>query len=200
MAGNGDASGAARVVITGMGIMSPVGLGREESWAGLLGGVSGVAPIQGFDPERIEVKLAAEMKGFDPEAVVEKREVRKMDRCSITAIAAAREAWAHSGLEVGDPEAVGVVIGSAFGGAATIQSGMQTMFERGPGRIGPHLHGAMLVDTPGFEVAHDLGVIGPNFSVTSACASGAHAVGVASDLVRHGEADVVLAGDRKSVV
>jgi 3-oxoacyl-[acyl-carrier-protein] synthase II len=194
MAGNGDASGAVRVVITGMGIMSPVGLGREESWASLLGGVSGVAPIRGFDPERIEVKLAAEMKGFDPEAVVEKREARKMDRCSITAIAAAREAWAQSGLAVGDPEAVGVVIGSAFGGAATIQSGMQTMFERGPGRIGPHLHGAMLVDTPGFEVAHDLGVIGPNFSVTSACASGAHAVGVASDLVRHGEADVVLAG------
>ncbi|MFM7553410.1 MAG: beta-ketoacyl synthase N-terminal-like domain-containing protein, partial [Actinomycetota bacterium] len=78
MAGNGDAPGAARVVITGMGIMSPVGLGREASWANLLDGVSGVAPIQGFDPERIEVKLAAEMKGFDPEAVVEKREARKM--------------------------------------------------------------------------------------------------------------------------
>jgi 3-oxoacyl-(acyl-carrier-protein) synthase len=71
---------------------------------------------------------------------------------------------------------------------------METFFERGPGRLGPHLHGAMLVDTPGFEVAHDLGVIGPNFSVSSACASGAHAVGVASDLVRHGEADIILAG------
>ncbi len=185
---------AGRVVITGIGILSPVGLDTATAWAALLSGTSGVAPIAGFDPERLDVRIAAEMKDFDPEAVVEKREARKMDRCSVTAIAAAREAWAMSGAGFDDPESVGVVIGSAFGGAATIQSGMGTFFERGPQRIGPHLHGAMLVDTPGFEVARDLGVIGPNFSVSSACASGAHAVGVASDLVRHGEADVILAG------
>ncbi len=177
-----------------MGIVSPVGLTTAAAWESLLAGRSGVAPIEAFDPSRIDVKVAAEMTGFDPESIVEKREVRKMDRCSIAAIAAAREAWAMSGASFDDPESVGVVIGSAFGGAATIQSGMQTFFERGPQRIGPHLHGAMLVDTPGFQVAHDLGVIGPNFSVTSACASGAHAVGVAADLVRHGEVDVVLAG------
>lgn len=183
-----------RVVITGVGIVSPVGNGVEASWQALLAGTSGVGPISLFDPARIPVKVAAELHDFDPSTVVERREARKMDRCSLAAIAAAREAWVASGLAVDDPERVGVVIGSAFGGAATIQDGMGVYFERGPERIGPHVLGAMLVDTPGFQVAHDLGVIGPNFSVTSACASGAHAVGVAADLVRHGGADVVLAG------
>jgi 3-oxoacyl-[acyl-carrier-protein] synthase II len=194
MADGGHPGGSARVVITGIGIVSPVGLDRESSWRNLLDGVSGVAPITGFDPSRLEIRHAAEMKGFDPESVVERREARKMDRCSVAAVAAAREAWTHSGAAFDDPESVGVVIGSAFGGAATIQGGMQTLFERGPERLGPHLHGAMLVDTPGFEVARDLGVIGPNFAVASACASGAHAIGVASDVVRLGRADVVLAG------
>jgi 3-oxoacyl-[acyl-carrier-protein] synthase II len=182
------------VVITAIGSVSPVGNGAEASWQALLAGTSGVGPIELFDPARIPIKVAAEMRDFDPATVVERREARKMDRCSLAAIAAAREAWAASGLAVDDPERVGVVIGSAFGGAATIQDGMGVYFERGPERIGPHVLGAMLVDTPGFQVAHDLGVIGPNFSVTSACASGAHAVGVAADLVRHGGVDVVLAG------
>ena len=187
-------AGTPRVVITGIGILSPVGLDTATSWATLLAGTSGVGPITNFDPSRIDVQIACEMKGFDPESVVEKREARKLDRCSVAAIAAARQAWAMSGAEVDDPERVGVIIGSAFGGASTIEAGMQTMFEKGPGRIGPHVLGSMLVDTPGFQVAHDLGVIGPNFSVTSACATGAHAVGVASDLVRHGDVDLCLAG------
>lgn len=181
-------------MITGIGIVSAVGGDAPSAWRALLAGDSGVAPISLFDPERIPVKVAAEMRDFDPTAVVERREARKMDRCSLAAIAAAREAWASSGLAVGDPEAVGVVIGSAFGGAATIQDGLGVYFDRGPERIGPHVLGAMLVDTPGFQVAHDLGVIGPNFSVTAACASGAHSVGVAADMVRRGAADVVLAG------
>lgn len=182
------------MVITGIGIVSPVGGDAPASWRSLLDGDSGVEPITLFYPERIPVKVAAQMRDFDPTAIVERREARKMDRCSLAAIAAAREAWAASGLAVDDPERVGVVIGSAFGGAATIQEGMCVYFDRGPERIGPHVLGAMLVDTPGFQVAHDLDVIGPNFSVTAACASGAHAVGVAADLVRRGGADVVLAG------
>ncbi len=183
-----------RVVITGIGILSPVGLDTATSWATLLAGTSGVGPITNFDASRIEVQIAAEMKGFDPESVVEKREVRKLDRCSIVAIAAAREAWEQSGATIDDPERVGVIIGSAFGGSQTIQDGMGTFYERGPQRIGPHVLGSMLVDTPGFQVAHDLGAIGPNFSVTAACATGANAIGVASDLVRHGDVDICVTG------
>ena len=181
-------------MITGIGILSPVGLDCASSWSALLAGTSGVAPITLFDPERITAKVAAEMKGFDPESVLERREARKLDRCSLAAIAAAREAWASSGASFDDPERVGVIIGSAFGGASTIQAGMSTFHERGPERIGPHVLGAMLVDTPGFQVARDLGVIGPNFSVTSACATGAHSIGVASEMVRRGDVDVVLTG------
>ena len=181
-------------MITGIGILSPVGLDTASSWRALLAGQSGVAPIQGFDPERIETKIACEMKGFDPESVMEKKEARKLDRCSLTAVAAAREAWAQSGAVMDDPERVGVIVGSAFGGAATIEAGMHTMFEKGPHRIGPHLHGAMLVDTPGFEIARDLGALGTNFSVTAACATGASAIGVAADLVASGNMDLCLAG------
>ena len=182
------------MVITGIGILSPVGLDAASSWGSLLAGRSGVAPIEGFDPERIDVKIACEIKGFDPESVMERKEARKLDRCSLVAVAAAREAWADAGLELGDPERVGVIVGSAFGGAQTIQDGMQAFFEKGPHRIGPHLHGAMLVDTPGFEIARDKGVLGTNFSVTAACATGAAAIGVAADLVRSGTMDVCLAG------
>lgn len=181
-------------MITGIGILSPVGLDTATSWSSLLAGQSGVAPIQGFDPERIETRIACELKGFDPESVMEKKEARKLDRCSLTAVAAAREAWAQSGVVMDDPERVGVIVGSAFGGAATIEAGMHTMFEKGPHRIGPHLHGAMLVDTPGFEIARDLGALGTNFSVTAACATGASAIGVAADLVASGNMDVCLAG------
>ena len=194
MAGAGSEGAQPRVVITGIGILSPVGLDTASSWSALLAGTSGVAPITGFDPERIDVKIACEMKGFDPESVMEKKEARKLDRCSLTAVAAAREAWGHAGLTVDDPERVGVIVGSAFGGAATIQAGMGAFFEKGPHRIGPHLHGAMLVDTPGFEIARDLDVYGTNFSVTAACATGANAIGAASDLVRSGNVDVCLAG------
>ena len=153
-----DPLGKPRVVITGLGMLSPVGLDAPTSWASLLAGVSGVAPITLFDPARIDATVAAELKGFDPESIVGKREARKLDRCSVAAIAAAREAWAMSGCTVDDPERVGVIIGSAFGGASTIQAGMGVLHERGPDRIGPHVLGAMLVDTPGFQVAHDLGV------------------------------------------
>lgn len=187
-------AGAARVVITGIGMLSPVGLDTASSWRALLAGQSGVAPITGFDSQRIETRIACEMKGFDPETVMERKEARKLDRCSLTAVAAAREAWAQSGATMDDPGRVGVIVGSAFGGAATIQSGMQTFFEKGPHRIGPHLHGAMLVDTPGFEIARDLGALGTNFSVTAACATGASAIGVAADLVASGNMDVCLAG------
>ena len=182
------------MVITGIGMLSPVGLDTASSWRALLAGQSGVAPITGFDSQRIETRIACEMKGFDPETVMERKEARKLDRCSLTAVAAAREAWAQSGASMDDPGRVGVIVGSAFGGAATIQSGMQTFFEKGPHRIGPHLHGAMLVDTPGFEIARDLGALGTNFSVTAACATGASAIGVAADLVASGNMDVCLAG------
>ena len=95
---------AGGVVITGIGILSPVGLDAPSSWAALLAGTSGVAPIEGFDPARIDVRIACELKGFDPESVMERKEARKLDRCSLVAVAAAREAWADAGLAVGDPE------------------------------------------------------------------------------------------------
>jgi 3-oxoacyl-[acyl-carrier-protein] synthase II len=183
-----------RVVITGIGMVTPVGLDAASTWSALLAGQSGLAPITLFDASRISCGIAAEVKGFDGEAVVGKREARKMDRCGLMTVQAAREAWTASGAEVDDPTRVGVVIGSCVGGFAMLEAGARQLEARGPDRISPHLIGAMLVDTPTSYVATDLGVRGPNFAVVSACATGAHAIGEAAEMVRRGDADRILAG------
>ncbi len=183
-----------RVVITGIGMVTPVGGDTASTWSALLAGQSGLGEVTLFDASRIDCRIAAEVKGFDGEAVVGRREARKMDRCGLLAVQAAREAWQASGAPLDDPTRVGVVIGSCVGGFAMLEAGARQLEARGPDRISPHLIGAMLVDTPTSYVATDLGVRGPNFSVVSACATGAHSVGEAAEMVRRGDADRILAG------
>jgi 3-oxoacyl-[acyl-carrier-protein] synthase II len=183
-----------RVVITGIGMVTPVGGDTASTWSALLAGQSGLGEVTLFDASRIDCRIAAEVKGFDGEAVVGRREARKMDRCGLMAVQAAREAWQASGAPLDDPARVGVVIGSCVGGFAMLEAGARQLETRGPDRISPHLIGAMLVDTPTSYVATDLGVRGPNFAVVSACATGAHSIGEAAEMVRRGDADRILAG------
>ena len=139
-AGRTLASGIAmgpRVVITGIGMVTPVGLDAPSTWSALLAGQSGLAPVTLFDASRISCGIAAEVKGFDGEAVVGKREARKMDRCGLMTVQAAREAWTASGAEVEDPTRVGVVIGSCVGGFAMLEAGARQLEARGPDRISP---------------------------------------------------------------
>jgi 3-oxoacyl-[acyl-carrier-protein] synthase II len=189
-----------RVVITGVGMVTPLGLDTASTWAALLAGQSGLAPVTLFDASRISCGIAAEVKGFDGDEVVGKREARKMDRCGLMTVQAAREAWAASGATVEDPARVGVVIGTCVGGFAMLEAGARQLETRGPDRISPHLIGAMLVDTPTSYVATDLGVRGPNFAVVSACATGAHAIGEAAEMVRRGDADIILAGGAEACI
>jgi beta-ketoacyl-acyl-carrier-protein synthase II len=182
-----------RVVITGIGAVTPVGSTIEATWQALLAGQSGLGPVTLFDPSRIGVEVAAEVKGFDLEEMFGRREARKMDRVSGLSMAAAREAWANAGTPQVEPARAGVVLGTAVGGMQMVIDQAAVLAER-PDRLSPHFLPNFLVDTPTSYIATDLQLRGPNFAVVSACATGAHSIGVAADVVRRGEADVMLAG------
>jgi 3-oxoacyl-[acyl-carrier-protein] synthase II len=181
------------VVVTGIGAVTPVGNTTAETWQALLAGRSGLGPITLFDPSRIGCTVAAEVKGFDPFEHFSKRDVRLMDRSSQLAVVAAREAVATAPVAELDPSRVGVVVGSAVGGMQMVVDQSLVLAER-PDRLSPHFLPNMLVDTATSYIANDLHVRGPNFAIVSACATGAHAIGAAAEMVRRGEADVVLAG------
>ncbi len=179
--------------MTGIGAVTPVGNTTEETWSALLAGRSGLGPITRFDASRIGCTVAAEVRGFDPLDHVSKRDARLMDRSSQFAVVAAREAIANAGLHDRDPSRVGVVVGSAVGGMQMIVEQAAVLAER-PDRLSPHFLPNMLVDTSTSYIANDLNLRGPNFAIVSACATGAHAIGAAAEMVRRGEADVILAG------
>jgi 3-oxoacyl-[acyl-carrier-protein] synthase II len=182
-----------RVVITGIGAITPVGLNAADTWSALRAGQSGIGPLTLFDGSRIGCNVAAEATGFEVSDVVDRRDARRMDRCSVLALAAAREAWGDAGAPALDPARVGVVLGTAVGGLVTMTEQAQLLAER-PDRLSPHFIQNMLVDTPTSYIATDLGIRGPNFAVVSACATGAHSIGLATEMVRRGEADAILAG------
>jgi 3-oxoacyl-[acyl-carrier-protein] synthase II len=182
-----------QVVITGIGALTPVGTTIAETWDALKAGTSGLGPVTLFDPSRIGCEVAAEVKGFDAEDRFGRREARKMDRVTALSLAAAREAWENAGAPQVDPSRGGVVFGSAVGGMQTVIEQAAILAER-PDRLSPHFLPNFLVDTPTSYIATDLGLRGPNFAVVSACATGAHAIGVAGEMLRRGEADVILAG------
>ena len=191
-----------RVVITGLGCITPLGLDVETTWEGLRAGRSGVGPITLFDHREYKVHFAAEVKGFDPIARFGRRAARKMDRFAQFAVAAAQQALADAGLEVGDHnrDRIGVVLGTGIGGLTTLGEQARVMFERGPNRVSPFLVPMMLPDTGAGMVAIHLGVRGPNLAVVSACASGTNALGEAAEIIRRGHADAVLAGGAEAVI
>src|ERR687891_816386 len=183
-----------RVVVTGLGAVTPIGNDVESTWSSALAGRSGVDFIRAFDPSGFPVRVAAEVKDFDPTSVVSAKDARKLDRNVILAVGAAKEAVADAALDGFDPARVGVVLGSAIGGFLGIMEQGEVLRERGPDRVSPHFLPSVLVDSASGQLAISLGLRGPNYAVVSACATGSHAVGEAAELIRRGDADAVLAG------
>ncbi len=185
-----------RVVITGLGIISPVGNNVEAFWQSLVEGRSGVGPITQFDPAGLESHFAAEVKGFDPVALFGRKDARRMDRFTQFAVAAAGQALADSKYEI-TPESgkrIGCIIGSGIGGIGTLLSETEVLRTRGAGRVSPFFVPMMLPDTAPGQIAIQFGLKGPNMAIVTACASSANAIGEATETIRRGAADAILAG------
>lgn len=190
-----------RVVITGMGTINALGLDTEESWRNVVRGVSGVGPITRFDASDLLVRIACEVRGFDATRYMEPREARRRDRFEQMALAAAQEAVRRSGLDIDQaPDRVGVIISSATGGLATLQSGMDALRDQGPRRLSPFLIPMYMPNGASGLVAIAFGAKGPCFSLGSACASGADGIGTAWHLVRSGVVDAALAGASEATI
>src|SRR2546423_1248972 len=183
-----------RVVVTGLGAVTPLGNDAPSTWRAALAGESGVDFIRSFDPSGFPVRIAAEVKDFDPSGVATPREVRKLDRNVLLALAAGKEAVADSGLNGFDPARVGIVFGSAIGGFIGIMEQSEVMRERGPDRVSPNFLPNVLVDSASGQLAISLGIRGPNYAIVSACATRSPAIGAAPEGVRRGDADAGLAG------
>ena len=199
-----DTANRRRVAVTGMGLVTPVGLDLPSSWDALLAGTPGGGPITHFDAEGFATRIACEVKGFDPSAHVTRKEARRYDRFSLLAIAAADEAMAAAGLSGpppgGDENTFGVIIGSGVGGIATLEANCRTLFTRGPGRVSPFFVPMFIPDMASGLVSIRYGLRGPNYATVSACASSAHAIGDAARLIERGDADLMLAGGAEAAV
>lgn len=191
-----------RVVVTGIGAVSPLGLDAPATWSAIRAGTSGVAPISRWDATAYETTFAAEVRDYDPTATVGRKESRRMDRYSQFAVTAAREAATSAWLTIRPEQAdrAGAIIATAIGGLETIEEGMQTLLERGPSRVTPFFMPMMLPNMASGNVAIALGARGPNYAPVSACASAAHAIGEAAAIIRRGDADVMFAGGSEAPV
>jgi 3-oxoacyl-[acyl-carrier-protein] synthase II len=185
-----------RVVVTGLGCVSPVGNTVDETWQALLAGKSGAASITLFDASQHKTKFAAEVKGFDGVALFGVREARKMDRFTQFAMAATLEALEQADYTIDESnrDRIGVLIGSGIGGISTLLEQAEVMRERGPDRISPFLIPMMIADSAAGMIAIRLGARGPNMALVTACASGSNAIGEAAEIIRRGSADAMIAG------
>lgn len=185
-----------RVVVTGMGCISPVGNTVNETWESLLAGRSGAGPITLFDASRHKTRFAAEVKGFDAASIFGNREARKMDRFAQFATAATLEALEQAGLKIdaSNRDRIGILIGTGIGGIGTLIEQLEVMRERGPERVSPFLVPMMISDSAAGMLAIRLGARGPNMALATACASGNNAIGEAMEMIRRGVADVMIAG------
>ena len=191
-----------RVVVTGIGVVCPVGLDRGSTWESLAAGCSGVRPIERFDASALQTRIAGQVVGFDPVATMGRKEARRADRYTQLAVVAAQEALSQSGLRIDESNAdrVGALIGSGMGGIETLEAGAKTLLEQGPGRISPFFMPMFLPNMASGVVALTVGARGPNYAPVSACASSAHALGEAAMMIRRGWADVMLAGGSEAAV
>src|SRR5919201_5905405 len=182
-----------RVGVTGLGAVTPIGNGAPSTWRAAVEGRSGIDFITSFDPDGLPVKIAAEVKDFDAATVASPKEVRKLDRNVLLALAAAREAVADAELDGAyESDRVGILFGTAIGGFLGIMEQADVMRERGHERVTPTFIPSVLVDAASGQLAISLGFRGPNYAPVSACATGSHAVGEAAELIRRGDADAVL--------
>ena len=191
-----------RVFVTGLGIISPLGLDVASTWAGIVEGRSGIDFITAFDTEGFDTTFAAEVRGFDPENYLERKESRRMDRFAQFAAVAAQQACRHAGidLETEDPFRVGAIIGSGIGGILTLSQQYNVLRDRGPRRVTPFLIPMMLGDMASAQVSMVTGAMGANYCVVSSCSSGADALGQGWEMIRRGQADVVLAGGSEAPI
>lgn len=191
-----------RVVITGMGTLTPIGIGLRPFWEALVAGKSGVGQITLFDASGLDTRIAAEVKGFDPSEYMEKKEVRRMDRYAQMAVAAAAMAIQDAKLDLDsiDRERIGCWIGSGVGGIQTLEGQARTLVERGPSRISPFFVPMMIANMASGQVSIMFGLKGPNACTVTACASGAHSIGDAFRIVQRGDADIMVAGGAEAGV
>lgn len=191
-----------RVVITGMGCVSPLGNDVSTLWSNLIAGKSGVGLITHYDTTQYKVKIAAEVKDFDGVALFGTRDARRMDRFVQFALAATYQALKHSNFIITESnrDRVGAILGSGIGGMSTLAEQTTLFFNRGPDRVSPLLVPMMLPDAAASMVALQLGVRGPNMAVVAACASGTNAIGEAVEVIRHGRADVIFSGAAKQLL
>jgi 3-oxoacyl-[acyl-carrier-protein] synthase II len=189
---------ARRVVVTGMGAVTALGNDVATTWDGLVAGRSGIRPIEAFDPSRLTSRMAGEVRDFDASHVLDRKELRRTDRYVALGLVANREAMTQAGLpdrlEGELAEATGVILGTGLGGVGTLVESIKTNVERGPDRISPFFIPMAIPNVGAGQVAINTGAIGPNFATASACATGGHAIGEASETIRRGDADVMLAG------
>lgn len=195
-------NGQKRVVITGAGAISPLGLTAQETWNSALEGRSGISPITKFDTTSYDVKFAGEIKNFTPDLYIEKKEQKKMDLFIQYTLAVTKMAFAQSGLKVSDENAdrVGAFIGSGLGGLPLIEEQHSKLLEKGSSRVSPFFIPACIANLAPGWVSMIYGLKGPNFTVTSACASGVHSIGEAYNYIRFGMADAMVAGGAESTV
>src|SRR5215208_6447084 len=191
-----------RVVVTGLGIICPVGIGVEESWRAIVAGKSGIGPITQFDASTFPTRIAGEVKGFQAEKYMDKREVRRNDRFIHLAMAASDMAMADAGLDMTkeDPNLVGAIIGAGLGGLSTIEDTYKVFLEKGVRKIGPFFIPSLIVNLAPGQVSMKYGLKGPNYSPVSACATANHSIGDALMLMERGMADVMVAGGAESTI
>ena len=189
-----------RVAVTGVGIVSPLGLDAPTTWNAAVAGQSGIDWISAFDVTGLPIRIAAEIKGFDPLKVVSPKDARKLERFVLTSVAVAKEALADSGLTDYDPARIGVLFGSAIGGVTRIAEEVATLRDRGPDRVSPGFIPNVLVDTASGQIAISLGIQGLNYAIVSACATGSHAIGEAAEVIKRGDCDAVIAGGTEACV
>lgn len=191
-----------RVVVTGMGAVTPLGIGVGETWKAMLDGKSGIGPITQFDATEFATKIAGEVKGFEPGDYIEAKEVKKMDRFIHLSIAAAKMAMEQSGLQVteGNATRVGVLVSAGMGGLPAIEKYHTVLAEKGPKKITPFFIPMLIINLASGQISIIFGAKGPNTSVVTACATGTHSIGEAARLIQHGTADAMIAGGTESVI
>lgn len=199
---NGTGEDRKRVVVTGLGAITPLGIGVEPFWEGLRAGRSGVGRITRFDAAEFSSQIAAEVRDFDPTNYIEKKEARRMDRFTQFAIVSAGFALEHAGLKPGDfdPERAGVILGSGIGGMESLDSQFRVLVERGPHRVSPFFVPMMIANMAAGQIAIEFGLKGPNSTIVTACASAANAIGEAFRMIRTGDADVMITGGSEAAI
>jgi 3-oxoacyl-[acyl-carrier-protein] synthase II len=188
------------VAVTGLGLVTPLGLDVSSTWRAVLAGESGIGRIGSFETEGLPVTIAGEVKGFDPLSVASAKEARKLDRNVLFALSVAHQALASFDLEKVDPTRIGIVFGSAVGGIGEVARQADILRERGPDRVSPSFLANILVDAASGQLAIAFGIKGVNYAVVSACATGAHAIGEAAELIRRGAADAMIAGSTEACI